>query len=159
MAGVLLAKGANNIEWKAYDINGNTNTWSFVITVADDQNPTFTNCPVNRDLNMDIASCNATIPDYISLLCIAASDNCGAGALVLTQSPLSGTTLSGGNGVQQLITITATDASGKSSTCTFTVTVKDSQLPTISCPSNISVNVDSGMAGANSYLYRTGWIG
>ena len=148
LAGVQLAKGANTILWKAYDINGNANTWSFVITVADDQNPTFMNCPANRDLNMDIASCNATIPDYISLLGIAATDNCGAGSVVLTQSPLSGTTLVGGNGVQQLITITATDASGKSSTCTFTVTVKDSQLPTISCPSNISVNVDSGMAGA-----------
>ncbi len=147
MAGVQLSKGINNIVWKAYDINGNTNTWSFAIDVKDLQNPQFTNCPGNRNLNMNSGDCSATLPNYITLLSITATDNCGAGGLSLVQSPVAGTVLSG-NGTTQLVTITATDASSNSANCTFTVTVVDNQLPTISCPSNISVNVDAGNTGA-----------
>ncbi|MEI7831559.1 MAG: hypothetical protein WCI31_17400, partial [Prolixibacteraceae bacterium] len=124
---VHLAKGANIILWKAYDINGNTSTWTFTITVVDDQNPAITNLPADRDLNMSSTLCTAVLPSYISTLSITATDNCGSGGVVLTQSPAAGTILSGGHNSTQLITITATDASGKFSTGTFTVTVKDTQ--------------------------------
>ncbi|MEI7595673.1 MAG: HYR domain-containing protein, partial [Bacteroidota bacterium] len=148
LAGIQLSKGANSIVWKAYDINGKTSTWSFTITVIDNQDPAITNCPVDRDLNMSVGLCTAAIPNYISLLGITATDNCGSGAVVLSQTPSAGTILSGGNGSTQLITVTATDASGKFSTCTFTITVKDVELPEITCPSNISQNIDAGTCGA-----------
>lgn len=148
MAGVHLQKGANVILWTATDINGNTNTWTFTITVVDNQDPQITNCPSNRDLNMSAGVCTATLPNYIATLGITATDNCGTGGIVLTQSPVAGTILSGGDGSTQLITITATDASGKFSTCTFTVTVQDVENPGISCPSNITTNVDAGQCSA-----------
>jgi hypothetical protein len=149
LSGVQLTKGTNVILWKAYDINGNTSTWtSFTITVLDDQNPVITNCPSNRDLNMNSSVCTAVLPDYISTLSITATDNCGSGAIVLSQSPVSGTNLNGGHNSTQLITITATDASGKFSTCTFTVTVKDTQSPAITCPTNIAQNIAEGTCGA-----------
>ncbi|MFZ4401257.1 MAG: HYR domain-containing protein, partial [Bacteroidales bacterium] len=148
LSGVQLAKGVNVILWKAYDINGNSNTWTFTITVVDNQKPIITNCPANQDLSMTNNLCTAQLPNYISTLGITATDNCGSGSLNWAQLPAVGTILSGSNGSTQIMTIIATDASGKADTCTFTVTVKDIQKPTISCPSNISQNVGSGICGA-----------
>jgi hypothetical protein len=39
---------------------------------------------------------------------------------------------------------TVTDASGNTATCSMTVTVVDNVNPTITCPANITVNVDAG---------------
>src|SRR6185295_9509036 len=41
-----------------------------------------------------------------------------------------------------------TDASGNTASCSFTVTVTDNELPTITCNSPISVNNDPGVCGA-----------
>ncbi|MEK8180737.1 HYR domain-containing protein [Flavobacterium buctense] len=46
-------------------------------------------------------------------------------------------------------TFVATDASGNTSTCSFTVTVNDTQPPVITCPTNIVVNNTPGQCGAN----------
>jgi len=148
MAGVQLNKGVNAITWTATDINGNSSTWSFTITVIDNQAPQITNCPANRDLNMSAGVCTAVLPNYITLLSVVATDNCGAGSVVMTQSPVAGTVLSGGDGSTQLVTITATDAAGNNGTCTFTVTVQDNELPSLTCPSNITQNVDAEACGA-----------
>ncbi|MBK8341051.1 MAG: HYR domain-containing protein [Flavobacteriales bacterium] len=54
-------------------------------------------------------------------------------------------------------TFTFSDASGNSSTCSFTITVVDNQFPTVvSCPGNITVPADAGACGANvSYALPT----
>src|SRR5207237_10174932 len=46
------------------------------------------------------------------------------------------------------ITWTATDSAGNHSSCTQTVTVNDTENPTISCPANITKNNDPGVCGA-----------
>src|SRR5439155_497143 len=46
-------------------------------------------------------------------------------------------------------TSTATDASGNSATCTFTVTVNDTELPVITCSSNRVVSVLGGTCSSN----------
>src|SRR5205085_11607388 len=43
---------------------------------------------------------------------------------------------------------TVTDATGNTASCSFTVTVNDNELPTISCPANITVNTDPGLCSA-----------
>ena len=43
----------------------------------------------------------------------------------------------------------ATDVCGNSSECSFTVTVNDTERPTIKCPLNITTNNDPGKCGAN----------
>lgn len=45
-------------------------------------------------------------------------------------------------------TFQATDDAGNSSTCSFTVKVNDTQLPTITCPGNITVNTPVGSCTA-----------
>src|SRR5258708_14162031 len=47
------------------------------------------------------------------------------------------------------VTSTATDAHGNSATCSFTVTVNDTQLPVISCSTNRVVDVFSGTCSSN----------
>src|SRR5207247_1098732 len=42
------------------------------------------------------------------------------------------------------VTCTATDTSGNTNACTFTVTVNDNELPTLTCPSNITTNTALG---------------
>ncbi len=45
-------------------------------------------------------------------------------------------------------TFTATDASGNTSTCTFTVNVTDTQSPAITAPANVLISVDSNSSSA-----------
>src|SRR5207248_3493731 len=46
------------------------------------------------------------------------------------------------------ITWTAKDSANNSSSCSQTVTVNDTESPTISCPANITRNNDPGICGA-----------
>ena len=52
----------------------------------------------------------------------------------LVSSAASGSTFPVG---MTTVTNTATDASGNTSSCTFTVTVTDNQNPVITCPGNL----------------------
>src|SRR5439155_420214 len=47
------------------------------------------------------------------------------------------------------VTNQANDASGNSAQCTFTVTVTDTQAPTITCPANLTVNTAAGVCASN----------
>ena len=46
------------------------------------------------------------------------------------------------------VTAIATDAADNSATCSFTVTVRDTEPPAVSCPADIVVSNDAGQAGA-----------
>lgn len=148
--GVILSGGDNNIVWTAYDINGNTNTWSFTITIEDDTAPVFDNCPTDRELETNIGDCDAVLPNYVSLLSVYATDNCtDAGSISFTQLPAAGSVLNGGHNSTQLVTITADDGNGNTTDCNFTVTVKDETNPTIvNLPSDIDVENDTDECGA-----------
>jgi gliding motility-associated-like protein len=95
-------------------------------------------CPTATVLNLN-SSCEAAIPDYTGA--VSWSDNCTSlvGDMTFTQSPLSGTLVS----TNQVITITAEDASGNSSTCTINQTVQDIIPPSMTCPSNQNVNTNA----------------
>ncbi|MCU1263813.1 MAG: hypothetical protein JWM21_131 [Acidobacteria bacterium] len=116
-------------------------TCSFTVTVQDTQAPTIT-CPANITQSNDPNQCGATV-NYPAP---TVSDNC-PGATV-NCSPASGSFFPVGT---TTVTCTASDASANSpdSTCTFTVTVNDTQPPSITCPANISVPAAPGFDGAN----------
>src|SRR5204863_6822010 len=64
----------------------------------------------------------------------------------VASGPASGSSFAVGT---TTVTSTATDAAGNTSTCSFTVTVTDNQLPQISCPANLSVNAAPGACSSN----------
>ncbi|MCB0671079.1 MAG: choice-of-anchor D domain-containing protein, partial [Saprospiraceae bacterium] len=118
------------------DVNGNP---------PDMTNPSIT-CPATQTRYLD-ASCNYTIEDFTSLA--IASDDCGSPTV--TQSPIAGGMISGEN--SSMVTLTATDGSGNTASCSFTLMVEDTTSPVAVCQ-NITVSLD----GSNSATVTTGDI-
>src|SRR5690606_16194240 len=131
--------------WTVTDMSGNTATCSFTVTVNDTQLPTIT-CPMNQTRNTDLDQCNYTAqgtefdPTF--------SDNCPGEtiAYVLTGATMgSGTTrlaVPTRRSADLTVIWTVTDVSGNTAACCLTVTVNDTQLPTITCPMNQTRNTD-----------------
>ena len=79
---------------------------------------------------------------------VSASDNCSVTNLVST--PASGSTFPIG---VTTVTSVATDASGNTNRCTFTVTVNDTQAPIISCPANLVFCSDAGQSSRSNVFF------
>jgi len=129
--------GTTTLEYTVTDAAGNTAVCSFDVTVVDDEDPVITVCPSDAAVSAD-ASCEFTLLDYTGG--VTATDNCTAGgSITISQSPLPGTVVSG----TQVVTMTADDGNGNTSTCQFTLTVDDTTDPTITdCPVDATVLVD-----------------
>jgi uncharacterized repeat protein (TIGR01451 family) len=119
-------KGTTTITWTATDLSGNKSSCTETVTVVDNEPPRIT-CPAPASASAD-ANCQAPVPDMRSGA--TASDNCGQ--VTVTQSPAPGTMEGLG---PHPITLTATDSSGNSSSCTTTFTVNDTTGPTITLSS------------------------
>lgn len=125
------------------DQAGNADTCSFVVTVSDDEAPAIT-CIADQTIFAD-TSCEATLPNFIGM--VTASDNCTASPTI-TQSPAAGTVVTDTTALMLI----ATDAAGLKDTCFFSVNFVDSLLPTIVCPANDTLDVDSAACFATFTL-------
>lgn len=107
--------GNSTVIWRAIDGAGRSSTCSFVVAVADNQQPTIT-CPQNITQNNPANACSTPVV-YAPP---SSSDNCGINATFLVSGLASGS-------VFPLGTTTnvwrAVDNNGLSSTCSMTVTV------------------------------------
>jgi hypothetical protein len=143
---VLTGTGSRTITLTATDDAGKTSTCSFNIMLVDDIAPVFTSCPAPSNVFVN-ASCSYTVTSFIGGA--AATDNCDSN-VTITQSPAAGTVLTGSG--SRTITLTATDDGGKTSTCSFDITLVDNIAPVFtSCPSpsNVFVNASCSYAVAN----------
>jgi gliding motility-associated-like protein len=127
--------GTTTVTWTVTDASGLTATCTQTVTVADNLAPTIT-CPANlTGIGTDAGKCYAT---GVSLGTPVTSDNCTV-ASVTNNAPVQfpiGTTT---------VIWTVKDNSGNTSTCNQTVTVVDSQLPSIICPPNKTlISADPG---------------
>ncbi|MBK9591879.1 MAG: HYR domain-containing protein [Crocinitomicaceae bacterium] len=121
------------------DASGNTATCSFNVTVNDTELPTITcNAPIT--VNNDAGVCGAVVT-YTN----TSTDNCPGQVITQTAGLASGSVFPIGTTTN---TFVVTDASGNTATCSFNVTVNDTELPTITCNAPITVNNDAGVCGA-----------
>jgi len=120
--------GANNVTLTATDGSLNTANCVAVVTVIDTISPVVS-CPGNQTETPD-ADCNFTLPDYTGL--VSTTDNCGS--VLVTQSPVAGTVISG----TTLVTMTVADGSGNTSSCAFDVLLNDVIAPTAVCQNSIT---------------------
>jgi hypothetical protein len=131
--------GTTEIIFEATDNSGNTSECSFFIIVNDTEDPVIT-CPADVVVNAAIGTCS----QFVTFALIA-TDNCPGVTFQQTAGLTSATLYPVGTTTN---TFVATDASGNTATCSFTVTVIDAEVPEINCPGNISVNVAAGTCGA-----------
>jgi hypothetical protein len=125
----------------ATDAAGNTAICSFSIRVLDTQLPVVS-CPANTTLGIG-DNCSTPLASYGLA---NKSDNCST-AIFETQSPVAGTIVTGHN-TAQTVTLTATDGSGNTASCSFVVTLKDVLAPSITCPANIIRPTDPNLCSA-----------
>lgn len=104
---------------------------------SDVTNPTI-NCPSNQS-QPSSANCDFNLLNYTSLA--SANDNCFG--LTLQQSPAPNTLIN----TNTLITLTATDWSGNSSNCSFTLSLIDTTRPTLNCIPTTNVYADISCKG------------
>ncbi len=131
--------GTTTVTYTATDAAGNTSTVSFDVIVTDNQDPTIA-CPANVTMSTETGVSYAVV----NFENATATDNCDvsveqtAGLASGSQFPIGVST----------VTFTATDASGNTAECSFTITITDNEPPTIVCPANVDMNVDAGVCGA-----------
>jgi hypothetical protein len=131
--------GSNDVDFSATDVNGNTATVSFTVTVEDNIAPTITGTPGNITLSAAAGTCSAAATWTDPTV----ADNCSA---TLSSSHTSGATFDVG---ATTVTFTATDIAGNTTTSTFTVTVTDDEDPVISdTPAAITQSNDAGNCSA-----------
>jgi hypothetical protein len=138
-SGAFFPVGTTLQTYKVTDAAGNEATCTFNITVIDNEAPTIT-CPADITVNVDPGQCDAVVT-----YSVPSADNCPGAVTVLTGGLGSGATFPVGTTTESY---EITDASGNTATCSFTVTVIDNELPQITCPADITVNVDPGQCGA-----------
>jgi hypothetical protein len=110
--------GANTVTLTVTDEAGNSANQTATVTVADAINPMVT-CGGNSAVD---SNGNYTLPNYTTNGTASASDNCSA---TLVQTPVAGTSLADGT---YTISFVATDGSGNTANCSFSLTVVDTTL-------------------------------
>jgi len=143
-SGSTFPKGITTVTWQASDgaVPPNTATCSFTVTVNDTEAPALT-CPASQTIGTTPTLCTGVA----TFATPAGSDNCPlpAGAVTQTGGLASGSSFP--KGITTVI-FKVTDASGLTKTCTFKITVNDTENPVITCPSSQSRNADTGLCTA-----------
>ncbi len=149
-SGTAFPKGSTSVVWQATDGAGLTKRCTFTVTVNDAQAPT-TACPANQTRGTDANACTAAV----TYATPTATDNCSPAPTLMWLSGGTSPTPSGSNSVSTFqkgvttVTWQATDGVNLTKTCTFRVTINDTQAPTFTlCPSSQSINTDPNQCSA-----------
>lgn len=140
-SGTTFSLGTTTVNVLGSDGCEGTSSCSFTVTVNDTEAPKFSNCPSNITVNNDTGDCGAEV----SWTAPTISDNCTGATSSATDDPgdffAVGTTT---------VTYSGSDAADNDAVdCSFTVTVNDTEKPSLSCASNTTVGTDAGECGAD----------
>jgi hypothetical protein len=131
LAGAALASSEGQthvITVTADDGNGNSSTCTVTLTGDDQSAPTAT-CEADATISLN-GNCELIVTDVVDGT--TATDNCDM-SVALSQDIAAGTALASSEGQTHVITVTADDGNGNSSTCTVTLTGDDTTAPAITC--------------------------
>ena len=136
--------GNNFVTLTVTDEEGQSSICVATVQVIDSIAPTFT-CPVDRS----ISECLGQLPDIYEEV-TDLDDNCGADNVTLTQNPAPGLVLPGNPGDVLIVSITATDESGNSTSCEVEVEILDEDVPWFqNCPlTTVTVGNDPNQCSA-----------
>ena len=126
--------GVNTVELSVTDSDGNTATCSFTVTVLDNEAPV----AVCQDLTLDLDPVTGTVSITGADIDNGSTDNCGIASMTVDVGTFD-CSMTGAN----TVTLTVTDNSGNSSTCTSTVTIQDVTAPEVFCVGGFGVFTQS----------------
>jgi hypothetical protein len=119
-------------------------TCEATVTVEDQTPPALT-CPEDITVANDAGVCGAAV-DFEA----TASDNCSTPIVTYSTDPGSVFPV----GMTAVMAI-ATDDAGNADTCSFNVTVNDTEAPVVVCPDDIFLDNDPGVCGATATFEAT----
>ena len=99
--------------------------------------PPVITCPANITTSTDAGMCSAVVTFTATAM--------DTDPVTKACTPPSGTAFPKGTTTVQCV---ATDSQGATDTCSFTITVNDTENPVIACPANITVGNDPGLCSA-----------
>lgn len=140
-SGAFFPIGSTEVIYQITDAAGSSVICSFTVNVTDDEAPALSVCPTDFVMENTPGECGA----FVNYSLPNATDNCGVVESELTEGLASGSLFPIGNTV---VTYTFTDEAGNASTCSFTVTVIDTEAPMVQCLNNYTVGTDNGQCGA-----------
>lgn len=122
---------------------------TFTVTVNDTEFPQITTCPGNQTLNTAPNQCASAPVSFTA----SASDNCSSGLTV--KYFIGATEIAYPYSFQKgttTVTVKAKDAATNETTCSFTVTVNDTQNPTVTPPLDVTVYTGPGATACNKLV-------
>nr|AUN37115.1 hypothetical protein [uncultured bacterium] len=134
--GTSVGFGSHPITVTVTDANNNSETCIVGFTVNDTQPPVIT-CPANKSAGTDANQCSAAVTYALP----SVSDHC-SGVGVPQCNPPSGSVFPKGT---TTVTCTVSDTAGNQASCSFTITVNDTQPPSMTCPANIVRGNDANL--------------
>jgi gliding motility-associated-like protein len=130
--GSVYSVGVTTVTYTVSDVAGNTATCTTVVTVGESIPPVFTSCPTGVTGVAPDTACS-TLVQWVTP---NATDACSSTGLTLTSDFTQDSLFVVGSTV---VTYTATDFSGNTSSCSFVVVVQDTTGPSIQCPADTTV--------------------
>ncbi|TVR77401.1 MAG: HYR domain-containing protein, partial [Saprospirales bacterium] len=124
--------GTTIVEFVLLDNGDTLSQCSVTVLIEDNEAPQIT-CPADVTIDTDTGECFATYSPALA----TAIDNCGI-ASIENNAP-STFSLS-----HTVVVHTATDENGNTANCDQVVTVEDNELPQITCPTDVTVDTDTG---------------
>ena len=131
--------GSNTVVLTVTDESGNSSTCSANVNVEDNINPT----AICQNITIELdATGNASISE--DAVDNGSGDNCGAVTFDTNINDFNCSNLG-----DNTVVLTVSDANGNTASCNAVVTVEDNQIPEISCPLDVNINVDPGSCSAS----------
>lgn len=147
-SGSVFPLGETIISYEITDLAGNTGTCSFTITVEDEEAPEIT-CPADINFTIPGDACSTVLTYNDPVI----TDNCAVGGFTVISGPQSGDVVDAG---VYVVEIEATDAAGNTATCSFNVTIAETEAPVfIDCPDDLVFPTDPGLACEGIAIFNT----